>query len=158
MNAFPSQQALDMLVEDHRRVQALFRQFDKADDDATREDIVRAACREITIHAAIEEELFYPAVQHEIKDPDLVDEATVEHASARQLIEQIGTMRPEDALFEATFRVLGEYLNHHIGEEEDTLFAEVRRTRLDLHTLGVAMHERRAQLDATLAAAEEAEH
>lgn len=158
MNALPSQQALDTLVQDHRRVQQLFEAFEKEDDETIKEDIVRVACREITMHAAIEEELFYPTVQDEIKDPDLVDEATVEHASARQLIEQLGAMTSEDALFEATFKVLGEYLNHHIREEEETLFAEVRRTRLDLQTLGAAMDERRSQLDAALDAAEEAEH
>lgn len=148
-----SHRALDTLVQDHRRIQKLFDRFEREDDDATREEIVSAVCREITMHAAIEEELFYPAVQDEIKDPDLIDEATVEHAAARQFVEQLALMTAEDPLFEATFKVLGEYLSHHIREEEETLFAEVRRTRLDLDALGAAMDERRSELNA----AEEAE-
>ena len=152
MPDLPSQQALDMLIDEHRSVQRLFTQFEKEDDRAIKEEIVRTACREITMHAALEEELFYPIVQDAIKDPDLIDEATVEHASARQLIEQLDRMTADHALFEATFKVLGEYLNHHIREEEETMFAEVRRTRLDLEAIGGLLTERRSQWQAIDAA------
>ena len=141
-----SQEALDLLIEDHRSIQRLFRHFERQRDDDARQDIVRAACNALRVHARLEEELFYPTVQDEIRDPDLVDEAAVEHASALQLIGQLDAMTIDDALFDATFRVLGEHIDHHFREEEQELFPEVLKTRVDLLTMGAAMTERRLQL------------
>ena len=146
-------EALDLLIEDHRRVRQLFWQFAREDDASIREDIVRTACSDLRIHATIEEELFYPTIQGRIKDPDLVDEATVEHDVAKALMDRLAGMTPDDAMFDATFKVLGETVERHIAEEEGVLFAEVRRARVDFVTMAAAMTERRLQLREQLDAA-----
>ncbi|HLU78297.1 MAG TPA: hemerythrin domain-containing protein, partial [Burkholderiaceae bacterium] len=72
---------------------------------------------------------------------DLLDEAKVEHASAKDLIAQLMQMSPEDDLYDAKFIVLGEYVNHHIAEEEDELFPEVAKEKYDLRELEQPMLE-----------------
>ena len=141
------QEVFDLLTADHRRIRQLFTQFANEGTSGAREQVVRAACRRLAIHSTLEEELFYPRVQDEIKGPDLVDEALVEHGAARDLIRQLDAMSADDPLFEATFRVLGESIEHHIDEEEAELFPEIRRTRVDFVTMAAAMTERRLQLE-----------
>ena len=149
--AHRSQEALDLLIQDHRELQRLFSRYALADDAGSREAIVRSACRALAIHTTIEEELLYPSVHVRIEDPDLVDEALTEHQSAGQLIAQLDALGPDDALFDATFKVLVERVGHHFSEEERSLFPEVRRTRVDQLTMAAAMVERRLQLHEALA-------
>ena len=104
----------------------------------------------LTVHAQIEEEIFYPAAQDAIKEPDLVDEATVEHASAKDLIAQIESSEPSDELFDAKVKVLGEYIDHHVKEEESEMFPQVRKAKLDLDALGAQLQERKGELTAEL--------
>jgi len=83
------------------------------------------------VHATVEEELFYPAARDVLeKDEDLVDEATVEHASAKDLIAQIQSMEPSDELYDAKVTVLGEYIDHHVKEEEDEMFPRFAKPSL----------------------------
>ena len=93
---------------------------------------------ELTIHAQIEEEIFYPTVREEIREEDLIDEATVEHQSAKDLIAQIEDEGPEGELFEAKVKVLGEYIKHHVKEEEQPggMFAKAKKSSMDLIALG----------------------
>jgi len=140
-----------MLVEDHNKVKALFDQFEKmkkkgVEDDDTKQLIVESACAELSIHAQLEEELFYPAAREAVDDNDLLDEATVEHATAKHLIGELNEMKPGDELYDAKFTVLGEYIKHHVEEEEGTLFPKVKKARLDLHALGEEMLERKQEL------------
>ena len=114
--------AIAMLKADHQRVHRLCEQFGhaaEAGDDERRRGLAERLCQELEVHAQLEEELFYPAVRAAVDDDDLMDEAQVEHQSAKDLIRQIRAMSPGDALFDAKVKVLGEYVDHHVGEEED---------------------------------------
>jgi hypothetical protein len=157
------QDAIALLIEDHKKVQAMFKAFEKLkEDEASDEEkaeIVQQTCQELTVHAEIEEEIFYPAARNALdeEDADLLDEAEVEHASAKDLIEQLEVMEPGDELYDAKFTVLGEYINHHIKEEQDELFPKVRKTDLDIQELGADLAERKQELMAELGAESEDE-
>jgi hemerythrin superfamily protein len=140
--------ALGTLLDDHRKVDKLFKDFEKAKTSAEKEQIARTVCNELTVHAALEEELFYPAVRQ--LDPekfgDLLDEANVEHASVKNLITQIEAMGAEDALFDAKVTVLGEYVKHHVQEEEGELFPKLVAEKPDLREIAEKMEARRPAL------------
>jgi hemerythrin superfamily protein len=145
--------AIAMLIADHKKVQKAFKDFEKIKDSKSKRgksDIVRQTCADLTIHTRIEEEIFYPAARKAIKDADLMDEATVEHAGAKDLIAQLESMQPGDDLYDARFTVLGESVNHHIKEEQTEMFPKVRKTKLDLVVLGQQMAQRRAELESHL--------
>ena len=140
--------ALELLKQDHAKVKQSFKEFEKMDheDEATMQEMVRAVCAELKAHATIEEEIFYPAVRAAIEDEDLMNEAQVEHAAAKDLIAQLEGMNPDDPLYSATFTVLGEYVLHHVKEEESEMFPQVRKAKLDLAELGARIMERKQQL------------
>jgi len=141
------QQAIfDMLTEEHRRIQQLFQEFEYADDEDSRRDLVIRTCTELTVHAQLEEELFYAAIREDIDDPGLVDQAQIEHGVIKDLITQLEYTEPDDDLYDATFRVLGEYVNHHVDEEETGVFAYIREAGLNLSALRTEMLARRAEL------------
>jgi hemerythrin superfamily protein len=110
----------------------------------------------LTVHATVEEEIFYPAAREIVEEQDLLDEAEVEHASAKDLIAQIQDMQPEEDLFDAKVKVLGEYIAHHVKEEEKELFPKVRRSKLDLHALGAEMLARKQELMAEVGVEQDA--
>lgn len=104
----------------------------------------------LTAHATLEEELFYPLAREALVDEaDLIDEATVEHATAKNLIALIEAASPDEALYDAKVTVLGEYTRHHVKEEEDEIFPKLKKTELDLGLLGTEMARRKEQLMAT---------
>jgi hemerythrin-like domain-containing protein len=136
-----SQDAIALLTQDHRRVQKMFKQAEKLDreDDAEElQQIVQTACQELTLHTQLEEELFYPALAAvaDEDDQDLVREAQIEHNSAKQLIAQLEQMSPQDDSYQATFKVLGEYVNHHIQEEETEMFPAAKKAKVDVKAIG----------------------
>ena len=137
--------AIAMLQEDHRNVQQMFKDLDKVQegDQATLQELVNIVCGELTVHTQLEEEIFYPAVKEAAEEPDGVLEALVEHGSAKELIAKLQAMQPEDESYTAAFVVLGEYVNHHIKEEESSIFPAARRSGLDLQALGEKMRERK---------------
>lgn len=136
---------IGMLIDDHRKVQKLFKAFESEEDSARKQEMVMEACTELTAHAEIEEQHFYPFLRdaNPEKFGDLLDEAIVEHASAKELIEQLMAMSPDDELYEAKFTVLAEYTEHHIEEEEDELFPKVAAEGYDLRELEAPMLETR---------------
>jgi hemerythrin superfamily protein len=138
--------ALALLRADHQEVQSLFDKFEKTRSDDRKAAIAEQICNELTVHAQIEEEIFYPAAREAIREKDLLDEATVEHQSAKDLIAQIESGKPGDELFEAKVKVLGEYIRHHVKEEQNELFAQVRKTKLDLKALGERLMARKQEL------------
>lgn len=143
------QDAIALLTEDHKKVQKLFKDFEKLkeeEDEERRQQLVTMICAELTIHAQIEEEIFYPAARDAVDDEDLLDEAEVEHASAKNLIAQLSSMEPGDELYDAKVTVLGEYVNHHVKEEQDELFPKVRKAKVDTKALGEQMMERKQEL------------
>jgi hemerythrin-like domain-containing protein len=146
--------AIKMLTSDHREVKGLFQQYQEmVDHEAADEDkhpIAQQICMLLTVHAQIEEEIFYPAAQGAIKEPDLIDEATVEHASAKELIAQLEGSDPSDDLFDAKVKVLGEYIDHHVKEEESELFPQARKAKMDLEALGAQLTDRKAELMADM--------
>jgi hemerythrin superfamily protein len=141
-----AQNALSLLKADHDLVQDLFDKFEKARTDKQKAGLADQICAELTVHAQIEEEIFYPAVREAIEDEDLMDEAEVEHAGAKDLIAQIEESAPGEDQFDAKVKVLGEYIKHHVKEEQSEMFPKVRKADLDLNELGAAMSARKAEL------------
>ena len=146
-----SQDAIALLKADHREVKTMFEQYDKTEDDAEKAELAQKICAALKVHAQIEEEIFYPAAYEAIDDDDLLDEAEVEHASAKDLIAQIEAGQPGEPLFDAKVKVLGEYIDHHVKEEEGELFPECRSSKMDLKTLGTQMASRKQELMAAMA-------
>ena len=140
--------AIALLKQDHRTVSALFEEFEKADDEE-QSAIAQRVCQLLTVHATIEEELLYPAAKEAFEgeeDEDLVNEAEVEHGSAKELIAKIEGMSSDDEHFKATVTVLGEYIKHHVKEEENELFPQLKKTELDLKELGGRLADRKFAL------------
>ena len=149
--------AINQLVADHAKVKKLFKQFEKLadkDDIAGKTLIANQICVELTVHALAEEEVFYTAARKEIHDDDLLNEANIEHDSAKDLIAQIQAMNPEDPMYDARVTVLGEYIEHHVEEEETEMFPKVRKTKLDLAELDVELTERKQALMAGMVASD----
>ncbi|ABE33511.1 hemerythrin HHE cation binding domain protein [Paraburkholderia xenovorans LB400] len=145
--------ALAFLEADHRAVEKLFTAFKKADDDLeAKAALAQRACEELTIHAMLEEELLYPAAQEALPDSDKVDveEAYVEHYLVKSLIAKFETLKAGDKGFDATFKVMSEMVDHHVEEEEQELFPELRKSKCDLRTLGEKLAKRKAELQAKL--------
>ena len=147
------QDAIALLTADHREVSDMFEQFDQLGDRATasKEKLKDKICKALIAHTTIEEEIFYPAVRGNIEEgEDMVDEAVVEHAAAKDLIQQLQEMQPDDELYDAKVKVLGEQIDHHVKEEEKEMFPKVRKSGLDLLALGQEMAMRKQELMSTL--------
>jgi hemerythrin superfamily protein len=131
----------------------MFEQYEQLGERArvSKEKLKEKICKALTAHATIEEEIFYPAVREQVEDAeDMVDEAIVEHAAAKDLIKQLQEMDPDDELYDAKVKVLGEQVDHHVKEEEDEMFSKVKKSGLDLLALGQEMAMRKQELMATL--------
>ena len=141
--------AIALLKQDHRTVSGLFEEFEKADEEE-QAAIAQRVCQLLTVHAQIEEEVLYPAAKEAFngdeEDEDLVNEAEVEHGSAKELIAKIEGMTSDDEHFKATVTVLGEYIKHHVKEEEGELFPQLKKTELDLKELGGRLADRKFAL------------
>lgn len=139
---------LEMLKEDHKRVKKAFRDFEKLDVVEDRKEcanLVARTCNDLKVHAQLEEDLFYPALRGSIEE-DLIDEAEVEHKSAKMLIAELEGMSPDDEKYSATFTVLGEYVKHHVREEESEMFQQLGRAKIDWDGLLESMQARREEL------------
>lgn len=143
------QDAIAMLMADHKKVKKLFSDFDKLKDEGSDEDksvIVEQICNALKIHTELEEEIFYPAVRKAIDDSDLMDEALVEHAGAKELIVQLEDASPDDELYDAKVTVLGEQIDHHVKEEEGQMFPKAKKAKVDTKALGATMLKRKMAL------------
>ena len=141
--------ALTMLKEDHDKVKDAFKQFESLDreDVATCRELVESVCADLRVHTLLEEEIVYPAVRAAIGDEDLMNEAAIEHETAKTLIEQLENMGPDDPNYFATFTVLGEYVMHHVKEEEGEMFPQAKKAKdLDLAALGEQLTARKQEL------------
>lgn len=141
--------AISLLTQDHENVAQMFEQYDALGDRAhvSKKKLATQICTELTKHATAEEEIFYPAVKAAgKKEGELIDEATVEHASAKDLIAQIMQMEPTEELFDAKVKFLGELIEHHVKEEETEMFPKARKAGLDLMMLGQQIEERKQQI------------
>jgi hemerythrin superfamily protein len=142
--------AIELLTQDHENVKSMFEQYEELGDRAqvAKKKLATQICLELTRHATAEEEIFYPAVREASGDAeDLVDEAIVEHASAKDLIAQILSMDPSDELYDAKVKVLSEQIEHHVEEEEGEMFPKAKKAKLDLAALGEAIEARKAEIE-----------
>ena len=147
--------AIKLLTADHKEVKALFKDYEKLVDgdaaDDEKQALAQEICMMLTVHATVEEELFYPAAREVLgEDEDLIDEADVEHASAKDLIAQIEASSPAEELYDAKVKVLGEYIDHHVKEEEGEIFTKVKKGGLDTAALGAEIAMRKEELMAEL--------
>lgn len=142
-----SKEATQLLRADHRKVEKLFSDYENAKSLIQKKRIVTEICTELTVHAQIEEEIFYPAVKKALKDKELVPEATVEHDTLRNLIAQIEGVEPSGEMFDAKVKVLSEYVNHHVKEEQNEIFPKAEKEKkLDLRDLGAQLTQRKEEL------------
>ena len=139
-------EAIALLRADHKRVSALFEQYEKTRSVAKKKELVRTLCEELTVHAQIEEEIFYPAVKRAMRDKELVPEATVEHATLKNLIAQVEGAEPDGEMFDAKITVMSEYVKHHVKEEQNEMFPKAKKTSLDMRALGNQMALRKEEL------------
>jgi hemerythrin superfamily protein len=144
------QDAIALLKADHRKVEDLFAAYETARGAQRKQTLVQQICTELTVHTIIEEEIFYPACKGAV-EPDLLDEAYVEHDGAKVLIAELLASAPDEDFYDAKVKVLSEQIEHHVGEEEkrsEGIFAQARQKGLDMDALGEEMHARKAQLTA----------
>ena len=143
--SYEEMDAIAMLKADHRKVEELFETFENTNGKATKQRLAEQICLELKVHTAIEEEIFYPACRGKIED-DLVDEAYVEHDSAKLLINEIEAGGPDEAFYNAKVKVLSEMIEHHVGEEEkrvEGMFSQARAAGLDMDQLADDMRARK---------------
>jgi hemerythrin-like domain-containing protein len=141
--------AVALLKKDHEDVNAMFEEFESADEDRKFE-LAAEICQALTVHATIEEEIFYPQVREAIDAEDLMLEAEVEHDSAKYLIERIQEGEIDEVQLSAMIKVLKEYVNHHVDEEQRKMFPRVKRSDLDLQAMGTELLERKTELEGEL--------
>ena len=139
--------AIDLLRSDHEAVSDLFEEFEDA-EESEQGIIAEQVCALLTVHARIEEEIFYPAVRQAFgnEGEELADEALVEHDGIGKLVEEIAAADAGDAMFRAKVKVLGEYVRHHVREEEGAIFPRLRRGAIDLDVLGEELGARKNEL------------
>lgn len=153
--------AIDILEADHREAEALFHKYEKLRNSNRSKEkygIANQVCAALLAHTEMEEKLFYPAARKATGLDDKLNEALIEHAAARDLITQIGKLHANDPLFDAKVMVLSEQMQHHIKEEEHSLFPQVRNSSLDLEQLGASMQQEKENLQASVARNTHAEH
>jgi len=147
-----SPEATALLRADHKLVSELFDEYEKSRSTSKKQQLVAKICTELTVHTQIEEEIFYPAVQMAVKDKALIPEATVEHATLKNLIAQVEGVEPDGEMFDAKIKVLSEYVKHHVKEEHNEMFPKAKASNLDMAELGAKMAKRKAELLAQRAA------
>ena len=141
--------AITLLKKDHANVMAMFKKFDGMTEGrggSGKADLAAKICEELKVHTTIEEEIFYPAVREAIDEELLMDEAQVEHDSAKSLIAEIEAMQPGDDMYDAKVTVLGEFIKHHVKEEHEEMFPKARKAKLDFAALGEQMAGRKREL------------
>lgn len=144
------QEATALLRADHQLVSDLFEQYEKSRSRDKKQALVAQICSELTVHAQVEEEIFYPAVKEALNDDELVPEATVEHASLKDLIAQLEAGDADEEMYDAKVKVLSEYVKHHVKEEQTEMFPKAKSSSLDMKVLGAQIAERKAELMAEM--------
>jgi hemerythrin superfamily protein len=142
------QDGLQLLTADHRKVEELFAKFEKASGTSAKEALVRQICTELKVHTMIEEEIYYPEIRGKVEE-DALDEAYVEHDSAKLLVNELESADPDETYYDAKVKVLQELIEHHVKEEEkqrDNLFQQTRAAEIDLDALGARLAARKAEL------------
>ncbi len=141
-----AKEATALLRADHKLVNGLFSEYEKARSVNKKKELVARICTELSVHAQVEEEIFYPAVKLALKDKELIPEATVEHATLKELIAQVEGVEPDGEMFDAKIKVMSEYVKHHVKEEQNEIFPKAKASNLDLVELGTKLAARKAEL------------
>lgn len=144
------QDAIQLLKADHREVERLFKDFQKARGEDRKQQLSERICMELMIHTEIEEEIFYPQCREVLGDDEIVNESLVEHQAAKDLIGEIRGMAASDEMFDARMQVLQEQIEHHVDEEEKKLFPQIQKTDMDLKGVGRQLAERKEELQAQM--------
>ena len=141
--------AIVLLKADHRQVEKWFGQFEKARDGRRKDELSRQICNALRVHMVVEEEIFYPAFHEATGDKEIHHEAEVEHNGAKKLIAEIEDSDSKDDYFDARVTVLSEMIKHHVREEEQPggMFAEARKSGMDLAELGERLRARKLELE-----------
>ena len=142
--------AINLLKKDHQKVKQAFAQYQELGPYAFvhKKKLADQICAELTLHTQLEEEIIYPAFREKLSDEkDLLNEAKVEHDSAKVLIKEIQQMQADEELFDAKVKVLSEYIEHHVKEEEDEMFPLLQKSDVDLALLGEKLFQRKQQLN-----------
>lgn len=138
--------ATTMLRADHKLVSGLFEDFGKARSPKKKKAIVAKICTELTVHTQLEEEIFYPAFKDALSDHELVPEAHVEHDAVKDLIAQVEGVEPDGEMYDAKVKVMGEFVKHHVKEEQTQMFPKAKKSGLDLRELGRQIKARKQKL------------
>jgi hypothetical protein len=146
--------AIQLLKKDHREVEGWFDEYEQLEDDAEKLELFNKIALALKVHTTIEEEIFYPEERGDVEE-DMLDEAYVEHASAKTMIAAIEAMKPGDEFYDAKVKVLGEYIKHHVKEEEQPggIFAQAKRGDEDLEAMGKRLKVRKEELMTEMAPA-----
>jgi hemerythrin superfamily protein len=139
-------EATELLHADHKLMRGLFESYEEALTKTMKKKLVSQICLELGVHIQLEEEIFYPAIKQAMKDHDLVPEAIVEHATLTSLIAQIEGVEPDGEMFDAKVKVLCEYVQHHVKEEEVEMFPKAKATQINMVELGGQMLARKKAL------------
>lgn len=139
--------AIALLKKDHREVEEMFDEYEQLDADTEKTALFKKIATALKVHTKIEEEIFYPEERGDVED-DMLDEAQVEHNSAKILIADIEKMKPSDELYDAKVKVLGEYIKHHVKEEEQPggIFSQAKKGKEDLDEMGDRLTARKEEL------------
>jgi hypothetical protein len=144
--------AVTLLKKDHREVEGWFDEYEQLEDESEKLALFNQIALALKVHTRIEEEIFYPEERGQVED-DMLDEAYVEHDGAKKLIAEIEAMQPSDEYYDAKVKVLGEYIKHHVKEEEQPggIFAQAKKGDEDLDAMGERIKARKAELMAKMA-------
>lgn len=139
--------AIALLKADHRKVEGLFARYEEAKENESRKlQIFQQIAMELKVHMKLEEEIFYPQSRDFVEEEDTVNEAVVEHQAAKDLISQLEGMQPSDEMYDAKVKVLQEQIEHHVEEEEEEYFPEVKKNDMDTKAVGEQIIARKAEL------------
>jgi hypothetical protein len=143
--------AITLLKKDHREVEGWFDEYEQLEEESEKLALFNKIALALKVHTRIEEEIFYPEERGEVED-DMLDEAYVEHDGAKKLIAEIEAMQPGDEFYDAKVKVLGEYIKHHVKEEEQPggIFAQSKKGDEDLDAMGERLKARKEELMAEL--------
>ena len=146
--------AITLLKQDHREVHAWFEEYEQLETDAEKLELFNKIALALKVHTRIEEEIFYPEERGDVEE-DILDEAFVEHDGAKKLIAEIEAMQPGEQYYDAKVKVLGEYITHHVKEEEQPggIFAQAKKGHEDLDEMGERLKIRKEELMAEMKAA-----
>jgi hemerythrin-like domain-containing protein len=131
--------AIEMLRQEHQHVQNLFQRFERS-SGKEQEKLCREVVAALSAHTRVEEDVFYPYVREATARQDLIEEASVEHGAAKQLLAELES-NADDLHRHAVVKVLSEYVGHHIREEEEKIFPLIEKAGVDLEALGEEMAE-----------------